>query len=307
MNPNEETVYGGKQVENEENPQVMNKKEGGKEVSWKVIGLGAATGILMGAGALFASNAMGAEKGETPEINPNDPAEAGKAEGVKADDVNADGVDQIAHVDPPMPVAKPAYGSSFEQAFNEARAQVGPGGVFHWHGGIYNTYTKEEWDAMSDADKQAFAAKIQPEHTVDQIKVVQVADKDPEIHIDKVEIHEHNTLVYNENGDETSETVDEDVHVVGYVNTDEVTVNGQDISIDNYIVDGHKAAVVNYHNEAEHDIAWVDKNDSLNVDDGEAMDLVTNELLDKNLNPLQDTDNLMADTGDIDALDSPVV
>jgi hypothetical protein len=293
MNPNEETVYGGMQVENEENPQVTNKKEGGKEVSWKVIGLGAATGILMGAGALFANNAMAAENPEVPTPDQPDPATEGNAgEGVATE--------QIAPVTSPTPVAKPAYGTSFETAFAEARAQVGPGGVFHWRGGIYSTYTKEEWDAMSDADKHAFAAKIHPEHTVDHIKVVHVTDKDPEIHIDKLEIHEHNTLVYNESQSEetTPEPAkDEDVHVIGYVGTDELTLNGKDISIENYTVDGHKAAVVNYHDENEHDIAWVDKNDNLNVDNGEAKDIVTDELLDQNLHPLSENDNLMADSG----------
>ena len=77
--------------------------------------------------------------------------------------------------------------------------------------------------------------------------------------------------------------------------------NGKDISIENYTVDGHKAAVVNYHDENEHDIAWVDKNDNLNVDNGEAKDIVTDELLDQNLRPLSENDNLMADAGaDVD-------
>ena len=40
---------------------------------------------------------------------------------------------------------------SFSDAFAIARAEVGPGGVFHWHGKWYGTYTKAEWDSM-DAD-----------------------------------------------------------------------------------------------------------------------------------------------------------
>ena len=33
---------------------------------------------------------------------------------------------------------------SFSEAFNTARAELGPGGVFSWHGNLYNTYTAEE-------------------------------------------------------------------------------------------------------------------------------------------------------------------
>ena len=45
---------------------------------------------------------------------------------------------------------------TFAEAFQSARAQVGPGGVFEWHGGVYGTYTADEWNAMSAEDKAAF-------------------------------------------------------------------------------------------------------------------------------------------------------
>lgn len=48
---------------------------------------------------------------------------------------------------------------TFEDAFNQARAQVGPGGIFRWHGGIYNTYTEDEWNSLSDEEREAFSAK----------------------------------------------------------------------------------------------------------------------------------------------------
>ena len=43
---------------------------------------------------------------------------------------------------------------SFGEAFAEARAEVGPGGVFEWHGNLYGTYTADEWASMS-ADEKA--------------------------------------------------------------------------------------------------------------------------------------------------------
>ena len=46
---------------------------------------------------------------------------------------------------------------SFGEAFAAARAEVGAGGVFEWHGQIYNTYTAEEWNNMTDEEKAEFS------------------------------------------------------------------------------------------------------------------------------------------------------
>lgn len=49
---------------------------------------------------------------------------------------------------------------SFNEAFAAARHEVGAGGLFVWHGNTYGTYYKEEWDAMSDADKEQYWADV---------------------------------------------------------------------------------------------------------------------------------------------------
>ena len=274
-------------VENEENPQVVNEKEGKKDVPWKFIGLGAATGILMGAGALYATDAMAAGTAESAD---EQPAETPNAEEAG----NAEGTAKATS----MPVAKNVPTDSFEHAFAEARAQVGPGGLFEWHGGIYNTYTKEEWDALNDHDKLTFASNVHPQYPVQRIETIHITEKEPDIHIDNLEIHEHN-YVLNDPQEQPQEPKDDDVHVVSYVSTDNVKVNETEFSVDNYVVDGHNAAVVNFHDDDKHDIVIVDKNDNLQIDNGEAMDAVTDELLDANLNPLHDPNmgNLMADSG----------
>ncbi len=46
---------------------------------------------------------------------------------------------------------------SFDEAFNDARAHLGPGCAFRWHGGLYSTYTEEEWNSMSDEERSAYA------------------------------------------------------------------------------------------------------------------------------------------------------
>lgn len=49
---------------------------------------------------------------------------------------------------------------SFSEAFASARKQVGAGGVFEWRGKQYGTYYKTEWDSMSQAEKDQYAANV---------------------------------------------------------------------------------------------------------------------------------------------------
>ncbi|MDE6542586.1 MAG: hypothetical protein K2K76_01330, partial [Muribaculaceae bacterium] len=44
--------------------------------------------------------------------------------------------------------------------FAQARAQVGPGGVFEYNGKVYSTYIKEEWDAMSQEERVEYQHRV---------------------------------------------------------------------------------------------------------------------------------------------------
>lgn len=57
-------------------------------------------------------------------------------------------------------VAQVSDDQSFSQAFADARAQVGPGGVFEWHGRAYGTYYKDEWDNMTAEQKAEYQSSI---------------------------------------------------------------------------------------------------------------------------------------------------
>lgn len=52
-------------------------------------------------------------------------------------------------------------GMGFKEAFAAARAEVGPGGFFEWHGQYYNTYTQQEWEAMSPEQQLQYADALQ--------------------------------------------------------------------------------------------------------------------------------------------------
>lgn len=49
---------------------------------------------------------------------------------------------------------------SFSEAFAAARREVGPGGLFTWHGHTYGTFYAEEWNAMSEEDKEQYWADV---------------------------------------------------------------------------------------------------------------------------------------------------
>ncbi|OIN57015.1 hypothetical protein [Arsenicibacter rosenii] len=48
----------------------------------------------------------------------------------------------------------------FGEAFAVARDEIGPGGVFVWKGGLFNTFTKEEWQDLSLQQRHEFLAGV---------------------------------------------------------------------------------------------------------------------------------------------------
>lgn len=85
------------------------------------------------------------------------------ASGDNADQTTQADAAQAAHTAVPagnVKVAEVSDDMSFDEAFASARKQVGAGGVFEWRGKLYGTYYKNEWDAMSQADKDQYAANV---------------------------------------------------------------------------------------------------------------------------------------------------
>ena len=203
---NEETLIEKK------NQPVENSKPG---KSWKAVSLGGVAGILMGAGAMYAAKAHANEAQDTEIV------EEGTAEGV-------------------VPEAHVSDSQSFSEAFDAARAEVGPGGVFHWHGGIYNTYTADEWNAMSDDEKDAFAQRVAPE--VEAATVSTPTDAQPEA----VVVHHVHHVV---NDDVTPVSQDEDVHIVA---------TGE--------VEGHVAVALDVDGDSQADVVVIDANDNGDLD-----------------------------------------
>ncbi|MCF0075089.1 hypothetical protein LZD49_31685 [Dyadobacter sp. CY261] len=50
----------------------------------------------------------------------------------------------------------------FEAAFNTARAEVGPGGLFVWNNTYYGTFRESEWNGLADSQKQTWLHATEP-------------------------------------------------------------------------------------------------------------------------------------------------
>lgn len=215
---NEETIIEKRPTNN---GQRESKNEGS---AWKHVTLSGISGILMGAGLMYAGQAVAATTPEPEASETND------------DVTSVDNQQSEEATGTSLPVAQMHNDLSFSEAFAAARAEVGPGGVFLWHGGIYNTYTAEEWNAMTSAQKNDFAHQVNPEIRAHDIPTP--TDDHPD-----VAVHTDNDATAHTISDTADvQTVEQqiaenfdmgnDVHIVGYANADGHLVVGYDTTGD---------------------------------------------------------------------------
>lgn len=220
---------------------------------------------------------------------------------------------------------------SFKAAFDAARAELGPGGVFTWHGNVYNTYTANEWQHMAHEEKFLFANRVKP------LVNDSDAQKEPELPTEdvaaaKVTEVEEATIVEEEETDdvEASVTIEEDVVVA-----EEVTVNegeaptssvaswddltdgdndvriisfgdvelgeGHTVATQELEVNGQRVAIIDVDKDGTADIAMSDLNHNQAMDEGEVIDLQTGEALSFTNNDYDaDHDYASNDMADID-------
>ena len=236
---NEETII-------EKRPEISGQPESKKEGNgWKYVTLGGVSGILMGAGLLYAGQAVAQDLNneEKPEEKP--------------EDVDAPEQGETSHtLENGLQVAAVSDDLSFGEAFAAARAEVGPGGVFHWHGGIYNTYSADEWNSMTLEQKHNFAQQVQPEIRPDELStptdanthvivvhhVYQHEESAPtaEAH-QAAEVHQtsqasDDVQIVDPKVAETYEALEnDDVHIVGYREIEGHLAVGYDVDGDNQV------------------------------------------------------------------------
>lgn len=256
--------------------------------TWKPVTIGGMTGILMGAGTMFASQSL-----------------------------TTDEMPVVKSSEKPLMEASVGGSQSFREAFQAARAELGPGGVFRWHGNIYNTYTVEEWNAMSKEEKDLFAQRVKPEISPADIDTNEIAKTESELaddnvqevqdqeKIDVIEEEPQETVVAvnveeSELTDEgvqvvvdpeesdsieeetqTSETVtntdDDDVRVIGYGDID--VADNRSISVEELEINGQRVAIIDVDKDGVGDFAMSDLNHNQLADEGEVIDLHTGDVI----------------------------
>lgn len=245
---------------------------------------GAAAGIALGAAATVLSSGT--------------PIDGEEAHGGEEVPTWSDGQVSVAHgVNDDM---------SFTEAFNTARTEVGPGGAFEWHGNIYHTYNKDEWDNMSAEDKAAFGQHFSwTGSTTAQNDEVEVVNVHTAGHTNghttghttghtaghataQTETVQAQPVAQGPQGDEPNyitgnqgphpqpvtsnepHTVSEesDVQILGVSHDDETGYTFAQLSVDN-----HDAIMVDIDGDHEFDVLAVDFNDNGKLEDNEYVNI----------------------------------
>ena len=294
MNPNEETMFmpNGQNampqdMSNQMPPQVpfaedmqgeefideTAPKKSGNGV-WQAVAIGGVTGILLGAGGMMAANAM--TSGDAEDVTSEDVTDGELQEGLSA-----------AHVSDDM---------SFSQAFAAARAEVGPGGVFEWRGGLYGTFTADEWANMSQAERNEFAhnaygggSSVEHDtvhHDVHDHHVHHTVHTDDAAHTDHRATtpmgmtdeeamadngSDSHSTIYSEDSGDVAFGGDDDVQVVGV--RDVEMGDGSVATVGNINVGGNDVFLVDVDRDTVFDYAMGDFNSDGTVADDEVRDI----------------------------------
>lgn len=263
MNNNESTVFGAAQ----EQPKNETEQKTVGNSSWKQVSIGGVTGILMGAAGMYAANAFAGEQPEeTDEQQANaatEPQSSAEASGLR-----------VAEVDQNL---------SFGEAFAAARNEVGPGGVFRWHGGLYNTYTAQEWNSMSDGEHQQFAQQVQPEIRPGEERTGHQEAQHDTAHNnnDRRKVDDDST-----HDDDSRKHDDDDTHVVRhdepevhFLGVDQVqTESGQTWNVGHMVVGSQEVALVDVDDNMVFDVAVTDRNDNGKIEEDEVVDISDRQL-----------------------------
>lgn len=223
--------------------QIISEKEKNNPSLWQSVLVGGVPGILFGVvGTLAVEDVLAKTKTES---------EAGEIGENVEDKVQEVEVIQVAHsVNDDM---------SFSEAFAAARAEVGPGGAFIWHGNVYGTYRVDdpEWQNMSDEARSEFS-----HHVISQVHPTHYTPSahEPEIVVDNSPTPQEEPV---ESGN------DVDVH---FVNVGQVVAeDGTTVTVGQTLVNDHLAAFIDTDGDGEVDTVQIDLNDNGILDSGDAV------------------------------------
>lgn len=276
----ETTQYAGETTTQETDENVSkesNKGEKSQSQMWKQIAVGAASGLLIGS---VSTVLMGMTLPDAEEES------SGKTNG-ETTDTHREELSHPEWVDDQVQVATTVNDDmSFGEAFAAARAEVGPGGVFEWHGQLYGTYTAEEWNNMTAEERAEYGDHFswnKIDHSASDVAQHSTTSgneetnaNDDDIEVISVEHHEtaqseESQVVqagYTETGGE-----DVEVEILGVVHDDESGMN-----IGGMTVGGEDIILVDVDGDMTFDYMAADTNGDGDLSENEFVDIQSEQL-----------------------------
>ena len=190
------------------------------------------------------TTAEGAVQNETPSVTPNpEQVILANDEGVRYAHVTAD---------------------NFNDAFAQARAQVGAGGVFEYNGKLYGTYYADEWNEMSSSERAAYQSRVSgvtPTHHANTL------------HANTLHTNPHHAPEAIPTNAEMIdvEPVDNEIRVIGVDSFQDS--NGQIMNVALLEADGDRALLVDVNNDGVMDVVIHDDNGSGDIQPEEMHDI----------------------------------
>lgn len=206
---------------------------------------------------------------------------------------------------------------SFKDAFEAARAEMGSGHVFTWHGNVYTTYTAAEWNAKTHQEQEEFTEQVEPQLasagaeapegptvevpidkpvarvSVDEVPAGLTAGTELEQETPEHEETDDVRIIAGNEGDDVAArtpedenvpeagsdtpTDDNDVRILGY--GDVQLANGEIVTIEDIELNGQRVRIIDMDKDGVADLAMSDLNNNQQPDEGEVIDLHTGETL----------------------------
>lgn len=157
--------------------------------------------------------------------------------------------------------------ASFSEAFADARAQVGAGGVFEWRGHVYATYYEEEWNNMTPEERAQYQAKI--DYNAISGDEENMAENSQEQEINTPNTNEE-IIATNAEMVDDDQQASTDIKVLG---VEAVTdAQGNPITVAGVEIEGQAALLVDVDNDNMMDIIAVDENNDGQISRNEIYD-----------------------------------
>ena len=289
----------------EENPSEENQSEKkNSKFSWRQVTVGAASGILLGAtGAMLSGSTTQSAVQEEP----------GGGGGNEDHPVWTDGEVSIA--------TSVTDDMSFSEAFAAARAEVGAGGAFEWHGQVYGTYYADEWNAMTPEQRDEYGSHFNWNnyssdytahtshstsdthdiHQTDDVDVIAAENHNEHVNQDH-EIAHTDADVSDASITGHAEEVaiidaDPEVEILGVVHDDETGAN-----IGGMVIDGQDVVLIDVDGDSTFDVMGADSNGDQQFSPDELVDISGENVTVDDLGGIANTDDSMytATDNDID-------